>query len=218
MTHGMCGFRLTRQASGQRITTPFFVVDCRAAKDFLLAGLGTRGSGWWEEVETDATGWGGSVRTRVTRLVGKRIPVVIIISSAVSLVCALPEATAFHRYCSLQPRHDPPRRLPYHPLPCSHPPHRQWQAVAFILPSLSFIYPVLPVRGDFGYDNGSTISTRSLPQHPFTPPTSRLPESDGRGCRCAGCGKRLPGCRHDVITFLCGPPRLHVNVVNLCDQ
>ena len=79
MTRGMCGFRLTREAkaSGQRSTTPFLVVDCRAAKDFLLAWLGTRGSGWWEEVETDATGWGGSVRTRVTRLVGKRIPVAI---------------------------------------------------------------------------------------------------------------------------------------------
>ena len=75
MTRGICGFRLTRQASGQRSTTPFFVVDCRPAKDFLLAWLGTRGSGWWEEVETDATGCGGSVRASVTRLVGKRIPV-----------------------------------------------------------------------------------------------------------------------------------------------
>ena len=76
MTRGMCGFRLTRQASGQRSTFNYaiFVVDCRAAKDFLLAWFGNRGSGWWEEVETDATGWGGSVRTRVTRLVGKRTP------------------------------------------------------------------------------------------------------------------------------------------------
>ena len=36
--------------------------DRRAANDFLLAWLGTRGSEWWEEVEADATGCGGSVR------------------------------------------------------------------------------------------------------------------------------------------------------------
>ena len=79
---------------------------------------------------------------------------------------------------SLQPRHHPPHRLPYLPpsFPYPHPPHRQWQAVTFILPSLSFTIPGAARSWRFrilysgppgrfpllhSVSNGYTISTRS---------------------------------------------------------
>ena len=66
---GVCGFRPDETGEWSMFNYAIFCGgDHCAANDFLLAWLGTRGSEWWEEVEADVTGCGGSVRAGTREL------------------------------------------------------------------------------------------------------------------------------------------------------